>query len=160
MLSGEGSDTTDIRQRRKVRLVSSRDWLQLAPAGKLQNTNCTAGLVSPQSKGVGLLYPNIHQYWLKSGGQVGWRRELCSLSVEDALVWSRALPFRRVQQDYVSNIHIHWVGKGAQMGSHYSAPRGDKQKMYFQVCGGWEMMYQQLRVKKKKEVIALASMQN
>ena len=35
MLSGEGSDITDIRQRRKVRLVSSRDWLQLAPAGKL-----------------------------------------------------------------------------------------------------------------------------
>lgn len=30
MLSGEGTDTTDIGQRRKVRLVSSRAWLQLA----------------------------------------------------------------------------------------------------------------------------------
>ena len=35
MLSGEGSATTDIRQSRKVRLVSSRAWLQLALTGEL-----------------------------------------------------------------------------------------------------------------------------
>ena len=149
MLSGEGSATTDIRQSRKVRLVSSRAWLQLVLTGELQNTNCTAGQSHLRVR-EWASYTHISiSYWLKSGGQVGWRRELCSLSGEVALVWSRALPFRRGQQNFVSNIHIHWVGKGALMGSHYSYPRNDKQKMYLQVCGGWKMMYYQLRVKKK-----------
>lgn len=53
--------------------------------------------------------------------QVRWRREWCHLSGEGVLVWSRAILSRRGQENFVSNTHLYWVGKGAQTGSTMAA---------------------------------------